>query len=128
MSSAGRPGQPRRCGRIAAIARVVLAAIIVMAIWEGDLRELFRFGLKGVRTFFGERSYLPGYVLLYLEESGIPLPAPGDVFVMYVGVHVPHNLVAWLAAWLGLILIVVLAATSLFFISRLVGHRVGHNQ
>jgi membrane protein DedA with SNARE-associated domain len=128
MSSADRSVQPRRYDRIAAIVLVVLAAVIVMAIWEGDLPELVRFGMRGVRTFFGQHIYLPGYALLYLEESGIPLPAPGDVFVMYVGVHIPHNLLAWLAAWLALILVVVLGATNLFFISRRVGHRLVHSQ
>jgi len=131
MSSARLPGPIRRSRRalqIAAVAVIVLAAIIVMAIWEGDVPELFRFGMRGIRTFFGEHSYLPGYVLLYVEESGIPLPAPGDVFVMYVGIHVPHHLAAWLAAWLALVLVVVLGATNLFFISRRVGHRLVHSE
>lgn len=131
MSSAKVPGptrSSRRVLQIAAVGLIVLAAVIVMAIWEGDLPEFFRFGLRGLRTFFGAHSYLPGYVLLYLEESGLPLPAPGDVYVMYVGVHVPHHLAAWLAAWLGLIIVVVLGATNLFFISRRVGHRLVHSQ
>jgi membrane protein DedA with SNARE-associated domain len=131
MSSTNTPGPNQRSRhvlRIAAIALIVLGAVIVMAIWEGDLPELFRFGMAGIRRFFGQHSYLPGYVLLYFEESGIPLPAPGDVFVMYVGVHIPHNLAAWLAAWLGLILVVVLGATNLFFISRRVGHRLVHSE
>lgn len=128
MSSADRPVSPRRYGRIAAIALAVLAAIIVMAILEGDLPEFFRFGIKGLRTFFNQHTYLPGYGLLYLEESGIPLPAPGDVFVMYVGVHIPHRFLAAVAAWLGLILVVVLGSTNLFFISRRLGHRFVHSQ
>ena len=131
MSSANLPGPTQRSRRvlqIGAVAVIVLAAVIVMAIWEGDLPELFRFGMRGVRNFFGQHSYLPGYVLLYLEESGLPLPAPGDVYVMYVGVHIPHNLAAWLAAWLFLIIVVVLGATNLFFISRRVGHRLVHSQ
>lgn len=39
-------------------------------------------------------SYVGGYGLLYLEEPGVPLPAPGDVFVMYVAalVSVPREL------------------------------------
>jgi len=131
MSRANVPDPTRSSRRVLQIVTVgviVLAAVIVMAIWEGDLPELFRFGMLGIRRFFGEHSYVPGYVLLYLEESGLPLPAPGDVFVMYVGIHVPHNLVAWLAAWLALILVVVLGATNLFFISRRVGHRLVHSQ
>ncbi len=120
-----RSGRPLH---YAAVGLVVLAAIIVMAILEGDLPEVYHLGIRGLRTFLGQHSYLPGYALLYIEESGIPLPAPGDVFVMYVGVHIPRNLIAFLAAWLGLILVVVLGATNLYFISRRFGTRLVHSQ
>lgn len=106
------------------IGLVVLAAIVVMAILEGDLPEVAHASTRWLRQFFNHYSYLPGFALLYIEESGIPLPAPGDVFVMYVGIHVPHNILAWLAAWLGLILAVVLGATNLFFIARRFGTKL----
>jgi hypothetical protein len=57
-------------------------------------------------------SYVGSYGLLYLEESGVPLPAPGDVFVKFVGAHVPRSLGSWVLAWLGLIGVVVLGATT----------------
>src|SRR6266851_4813592 len=120
-----RSGRPLH---YAAIGLVVLAAIIVMAILEGDLPEVYHLGIRILRTYLGQHTYLPGYALLYIEESGIPLPAPGDVFVMYVGVHIPHYLVAFLAAWLGLILVVTLGATNLYFISRRFGTRLVHSQ
>jgi membrane protein DedA with SNARE-associated domain len=114
--------------RYIAIGLVTLAAIIVMAIWEGDVPELFQDTFSGLRSFFSQHTYLPGYGLLYIEESGIPLPAPGDVFVMYVGVHIPHNIAAWLAAWLGLILVVVLGASNLYLVSRRFGTRLVQSQ
>src|SRR5205807_8107509 len=120
-----RSGRPLH---YAAIGLVVLAAVIVMAVLEGDLPELFQYTFRGLRTFYGQHTYLPGYALLYIEESGVPLPAPGDVFVMYVGIHVPHNLAAWIAAWLGLIVAVVLGATNLFLISRKYGRRLAESQ
>jgi membrane protein DedA with SNARE-associated domain len=43
---------------------------------------------------------------------------------MYVGIKVPHHLAAWIAAWLGLVLAVVLGATNLFLISRKFGRRL----
>lgn len=111
-----------------AVGAVVLIAIAIAAILEGDLPELVHIGGRAMRAFYTHYSYAPGYALLYIEESGVPLPAPGDVFVMYVGIHVPHNIFAWILAWLGLILVVVLGATNLFFISRKFGRRLVHSQ
>jgi len=67
---------------------------------------------------------IAAFVFLFIEESGVPLPAPGDVFVMYVATHVPHVLWAWIAAWLGLIVAVVLGASNLFLVSRRFGRRL----
>jgi len=50
------------------------------------------------------------------------------VFVMYVGAHVPRNLASWVTAWLGLIGVVVLGATNLFFISRKFGRRLAESR
>jgi membrane protein DedA with SNARE-associated domain len=43
---------------------------------------------------------------------------------MYVGAHVPRALGSWVLAWLGLIGVVVLGATNLFYISRRFGRRL----
>src|SRR5439155_25468380 len=71
-----------------------------------------------------QNSFLPGFIALYVEESGVPLPAPGDVFVMYVGIRVPHNYLAWFLAWIGLILAVVGGASNLYWISTRWGRRL----
>ena len=108
----------------AAIGMLLLAAVIVIAVLEGDLPELFQYSMRNLRTFYAEHNYLPGYAALYIEESGVPLPAPGDVFVMYVGTHIPQNPVAWVAAWFGLVLAVVLGSTNLYYLSKRFGTRL----
>jgi len=117
-----------RTARIAALAILIAAAIVVLAILEGDLPDVANWGRHWIRLILHRYSYLGSYGLLYTEESGIPLPAPGDVFVMYVGAHVPRNLVSWIVAWLALIGVVVLGATNLFFISRRVGRRLAEGR
>src|SRR5258708_33647105 len=95
-----------RSGRtlqVGAAAIVILAALIVLAILYGDLPEVLHVGGRVLRDVYRRNTFLPGFILLYLEESGIPLPAPGDVFVMYVGIHVPHHLAAWIAPWRALL-------------------------
>lgn len=131
MSRAGANRPTRRYGRafqLGAIAFIVLAAVVMLAFFYDDLPEAFRLGGRFFAQMYRQHAFIPGYVLLYLEESGIPLPAPGDVFVMYVGVHVPHNFAAWIAAWLGLILAVVLGATNLFLVSRRYGRRLAESE
>lgn len=115
-----------RALRILVVGLVILAALILSAILYGDVPDVPR--LHFLRPFFHRYSYLASYALLYIEESGIPLPAPGDVFVMYVGAHVPKNLFSWIAAWLGLIGVVTLGATNLFFISRKFGRRLAEGR
>jgi len=114
--------------RVALIAIGIAAAILVSAILQGDVPDALSWGRQWIRPLLVHYSYLGGFALLYIEESGVPLPAPGDVFVMFVGAHVPGNLVSWIAAWLGLIGVVVLGATNLFFISRRFGRRIAEGR
>src|ERR1700681_2812294 len=96
-------GFEMRSLRIAVIAVLIGLAIVASAILQGDVPDVVSAGTSWVRVLFHRFSYLASYGLLYLEESGVPLPAPGDVFVMYVGAHVPRNLASWVIAWLGLV-------------------------
>jgi membrane-associated protein len=114
--------------RIAGVAILISAAIVVSAILQGDVPEVVEWGVLWIRHILHRYTYLASYGLLYIEESGIPLPAPGDVFVMYVGAHVPRNVASWLTAWLGLIGVVVLGATNLFFISKRYGRRLAEGR
>ena len=97
------------------LALVVLAAF---AILEGDLPEAFGDGVVAIGHLLRRFGVAAAFGLLYLEESGIPMPMPGDVFVMYVGHHSAPQLHTLVAAWLGLITVVVLGATNLYLISR----------
>ncbi|HUY74788.1 MAG TPA: VTT domain-containing protein [Candidatus Dormibacteraeota bacterium] len=124
-SHAGAPADSRIRGlRIAVIAALIAAGIVVLAILQGDVPDVVSVGTRWIGHILHRYTYLASYGLLYIEESGIPLPAPGDIFVMYVGAHVPRNLASWLIAWLGLVGVVVLGATNLFYISRRFGGRL----
>src|SRR6202047_5633271 len=114
--------------RIAGLAILITGAIVVSAILQGDVPDVLAAGTFWIRHILHRYTYLASYGLLYIEESGIPLPAPGDVFVMYVGAHLPRNLASWVTAWLGLIGVVVLGATNLFFISRKFGRRLAESR
>ncbi len=83
-----------------------VGGLLVFAILEGDLPELFRDGTYFVGHLLRHFGPTAAFGLLFAEESGVPMPMPGDVFVMYVGHHTVHGLITWLAAWLGLISVV----------------------
>lgn len=137
MSTADVPAPGRRrlidslrSGRalqIGAVVILVLSILILLAFLYGDLPEFVHGFNRIMRDFFRRNAFIPGFAALYAEESGIPLPAPGDVFVMYVGVHVPHHISAWIVAWLGLIVAVVLGATNLWLLSRKYGRRLAES-
>lgn len=65
-----------------------------------------------------------GFLLVYIEESGVPLFVSGDAFLLYVGHRLPHNVPALIAAWLGMILAVILGASNLYLVSRRYGRRL----
>src|SRR5260370_36717501 len=109
--------------RIAGVGILVSAAIVVSAILQGDVPDVVEWGVFWMRHILHRYTYLASYGLLYIEESGIPLPAPGDVFVMYVGAHHARHLASWLTAVLGLIGVVVLGATELVVLSGRSGRR-----
>jgi membrane protein DedA with SNARE-associated domain len=98
--------------------------LLLVAFLEGDVPE----GFTDLRLFVRDvlfRFGVPGSLaLLYVEESGVPLPVPGDVYVLYLGHAAAGSLVKGVAAWLGIIAVVVAGSSNLFLISRRWGERI----
>jgi membrane protein DedA with SNARE-associated domain len=108
-----------RRNRKSLVAVAVIALILgAVAIVEGDVPEdLTHIGslVVGLLNRFGAAACL---ALLYTEESGIPLPVPGDFYVAFMGRLYGHSLSTLLAAWLGIIAVVVAGSTNLYWIAR----------
>jgi membrane protein DedA with SNARE-associated domain len=120
----------RRTGGVLLVGLIILviAALAVAAgIWDlghgHPMRGLGKL-LHGTGQLLHGFGPFPSLALLYIEESGVPLFVPGDVFVLYSGSRVPHNVYWLLAVWLGLIGCVTLGATNLYLISRRWGRRL----
>ena len=135
MSTMRRTPSPSPRRAMAAIAAhprrwtvgVFIAAILgllIFAILEGDLPELVQDGGFVVGHLLRRFGVPAAFGLLYAEESGVPMPMPGDVFVMYVGHHAAQSVLSLLAAWLGLIAVVVLGASNLYWISERWGRSI----
>src|SRR5258708_36849479 len=52
--------------------------------------------LPSLAAFLDQHGLLSAFVVLLLEEAGVPLPVPGDVLMLVVGVRVHQaHLVLW---------------------------------
>src|ERR1700680_2464645 len=111
---------------------IVASVLLVLTLLEGDVAEdITGVGalVSGLLNRFGAGAC---FALLYIEESGIPLPVPGDVYVAYLGKVNSSSFSNLVLAWLGIIAVVVGGATNLYLISRrwapvLLRHRFVHD-
>lgn len=99
-----------------------------VAFLEGDLPEEFGDATRIVRGLVRHLGVPGSLALLYLEESGVPLPAPGDVYVLYLGHAAAGSLVKLGAALVGIVLVVVAGATNLYLVSRRWGEQLLHGR
>jgi membrane protein DedA with SNARE-associated domain len=103
---------------------VAIALVVGAGIIDLDPSWTMSAGAPGARDFLRQNGPLAAVGLLYLEESGVPMPVPGDFFVMYLGSRVAGDWMSGLLAWLALTMAVVLGSTNLYWISRRWGRRL----
>src|SRR3979411_2733464 len=107
-----------RWNRKSIVAVTVVAVILAaVAIVEGDVPEdLTHIGslVVGLLHRFGGAACL---VLLYIEESGIPLPVPGDFYVAFMGRLNAGSMLGLLVAWVAIIAVVVAGSTNLYWLA-----------
>jgi membrane protein DedA with SNARE-associated domain len=72
-------------------------------------------------SFLNQHGLLAAFVFLLIEEAGVPVPVPGDVLMLILGVHAREGIVPlWQAVgvtWLG----TMIGSTFLYFASRMAG-------
>jgi len=110
-----------------ATALLILALALVPMI-DGHIPGLLdslRAPLSGLLARHGVGAAV---ALLYLEESGIPVLMPGDVFVMYIGHRAATEALQWLGFWLMVIAAVVMGATNLYVVSRRLGRHLAEGR
>jgi membrane-associated protein len=97
---------------------IVAGVLVGISLLEGDVADdLTGFGslVAGVLSRFGAGA---SFALLYIEESGIPLPVPGDVYVAYLGKLNASSFWNLVLVWLGIIAVVIGGSTNLYLVSR----------
>src|SRR5215217_7819520 len=73
-----------------------------------------------------EHGLLMAFVLLFLEESGLPPIIPGDLLMVLVGLQAAQGRVSLIVALLLLELATVLGGSVLYWLSSVGGHAVIH--
>ncbi len=63
-------------------------------------------------------------ILLLFEESGIPLPIPGDIYIAYTGYLVKTGKISYLLAFVLLLLFVLMGSSILYVLSYRYGHTI----
>ncbi|MDQ6920054.1 MAG: DedA family protein [Candidatus Dormibacteraeota bacterium] len=101
----------------------VVLALLMAALLEGDIPDALSDVTELAQRLVLRFGPVASLLLLYLEESGVPLPVPGDVYVAYLG-HLADSALKWVVAWLGIIAVVVAGASNLYLISRRWGRRL----
>jgi membrane protein DedA with SNARE-associated domain len=112
------------------VVAVGLMAIIAATAFGGTgyLGELRHQTSHALRGFLREHGQAGAIGLLYVEESGVPMPVPGDAFVFYVGHRLSPDPLAWGVAWLGFVAAVVLGASNLYLVARRWGWRLARGR
>ena len=90
---------------------------------QGDLPEEFSDLASSVNRLLGRFGVGASLFLLYVEESGVPLPVPGDVYVIYLG-QASSGSASLIASWLAIIAVVVAGSSNLYLLSRRWGGRL----
>ncbi|MCA1647791.1 MAG: DedA family protein [Chloroflexi bacterium] len=71
--------------------------------------------------FINEHGVLAGFVLILIEETGVPVPVPGDFLMLGLGIHAREGRVALWQALLVMELATVLGASMLYVLAARAG-------
>lgn len=82
-----------------------------------DCMENLSTPIPFLNSFLQNFGYLGLFVLLFLEESGIPLPIPGDMFIFWAGVQARWNKTSIFGVVAVVYIATVIGASILYFIS-----------
>lgn len=80
--------------------------------------DTVRLSLSG---FLDQHGVLAGFIVILIEETGVPVPVPGDFLMMGVGIHARQGRVELWQALLVMELATLIGASILYFVSARAG-------
>ena len=83
-----------------------------------------------LKVWLSQHTLFASFFLLFIEESGVPLPIPGDAVLTYLGYAVSRGSIGYWSAFVILLLAVMGGSSILFYLSQRYGQslvlRFGH--
>ena len=73
---------------------------------------------------FTTQPLLGPFLLLTIEEAGIPLPIPGDVYISYTGYQITKGTISYPVGFIALMLAVLIGSSILYWLSSYFGERI----
>jgi membrane protein DedA with SNARE-associated domain len=92
-----------------------------MGIFDGTI---FAGPIDWIMALLHQQAYLALILLLTAEEAGIPLPIPGDIVIAYIGYQVSKGVLPYAAAFLLLLLAILVGSSILYALSSRYGQRI----
>lgn len=84
--------------------------------------------LDPIEDFFvallSHQIYLAPIGLLIIEESGIPIPIPGEIIIAYIGYEVSKGIIPYFVAFIMILCSILMGATILYFLSYRYGEHI----
>lgn len=77
-----------------------------------------------IEALFAHQGVFVPILLLAIEESGIPLPIPGDAMIAYSGYNVSQGLLPYSAALIALMTSVLMGSSILYWLSSKWGNTI----
>src|SRR4030088_1254288 len=76
---------------------------------------------RATSAFLDQHGLLAAFVFLLIEEAGVPVPVPGDVLMLILGVHARQGTVQLWEAVAVTELATMIGSTFLYVASRIAG-------
>lgn len=94
--------------------------IVYMDIFYGTFLDT---AADWIVSFLQQQVYIGPMFLLMLEESGVPLPVPGDLILAYLGYEVSKGLISFYLAFILMVISVLVGSSILYYLSYRFGQR-----
>lgn len=77
-----------------------------------------------ILAFLNTNAQLATFLLLLIEESGIPIPVPGDIVIMYGGFRILRNDLMIGSTFIFLLIAVLIGSSILYWVSYIWGEKI----